>query len=164
MLEFIKTRPGFLNTIYKHIGTPVVMDLLLNVLTTIEGEDLRSLLFEWLNEQKLIHNLILMLGNADDADKHANIAQLINEVITTGRTSRQNELQNHGYADSSNENSDPLVHSLEDENTINMLLDLILVENRQESSIVAGITILLKLIENPIMYVATQTLFSIVFY
>lgn len=151
MLEFIKSRPGFLNTIYKHIGSPVVMDLLFQIITTVEGEELRSSLFEWLNEQQLICNLIRMLGNPTDADKHSNIAQFINEVITTGRTSRQNELQKHGYADASNDNSDPLVVSLEDGNTANLLLNLILVENKQESSIVSGITILLKLLENPIM-------------
>lgn len=151
MLEFIKSRPGFLNTIYKHIGTPVVMDLLFSIITTVEGEELRSSLFEWLKEQQLICNLIKMLGNESDADKHNNIAQFISEVITTGRTSRQNELQKHGYVDASGDNSDPLVHSLENENTANLLLDLILITNKRESSIVSGINIILKLLENPIM-------------
>lgn len=151
MLEFIKTRPGFLNTIYKHIGTPVIMDLLFQIITTIEGEELRSSLFEWLKEQQLICNLIKMLGNEADADKHNNIAQFIGEVIITGRNMRQNELQKHGYSDATNDNSDPLVHSLENENTANLLLDLILIENKRESSIVSGINIILKLLENPIM-------------
>lgn len=152
MLEFIKSRPGFLNTIYKHIGTPVIMDLLFQIITTVEGEDLRNSLFEWLKEQQLINNLIQILGNETDSDKHNNIAQFISDVITTGRTTRQNELQKRGYVESSaSDGSDPLIHTLEDEGTTNLLLELVLTKNRKESSIVSGINIILKLLENPIM-------------
>lgn len=150
MLEFIKSREGFLDTIYKHIGVPVIMDLLYQIITTIEGEELQKSLYEWLKEQKLVCNLIKMLGNEDDADKHQNIAQFLSELIAYGRCARQNELQKRGYVEASTSASDPIIHTLEDEVTTNMLLDLILV-NRTESGIVSGITIVLKLLENPIM-------------
>lgn len=127
------------------------MDLLFQIITTVEGEELRNSLFEWLKEQQLMHNLIKMLGNEDDADKHNNIAQFISEVITTGRTIRQSDLQKHGYMDASTEDGDPLINNLEEEKTTNLLLDLILIDNKRESSIVSGIIILLKLLENPIV-------------
>lgn len=150
MLEFIKSRHGFLDTIYKHIGVPVVMDLLYQIITTVEGEELQNSLFEWLKEQQLVSNLIKLLGSEMDSDKHQNIAHLLNELIAYGRSARQNELQKRGYVESNTNVSDPIIYTLEDETTTNMLLDLILV-NRTESSIVSGISIILKLLENPIM-------------
>lgn len=150
MLEFIKSRPDFLNTIYKHIGIPVIMDLLFQIITTIEGEELRNSLFEWLKEQQLVNNLIKMLGHDDDGNKHHNIAHFLCELIAHGRSGRQNELQKRGYVDASIDSCDPIIHTLEDEATTNLLLDLILT-NKKESSIVSGITIILKLLENPIM-------------
>lgn len=150
MLEFIKSRPGFLNTIYKHIGAPVIMDFLFQIITTIEGDELRNSLFEWLKEQQLVCNLIKMLGNEADASKHHNIAYFLSELIATGRSARQNELQKRGYVDSATDPSDPIINILEDDTTTNLLLDLIL-NNKMESSIVSGITIILKLLENPIM-------------
>lgn len=150
MLEFIKSRPDFLNTIYKHIGIPVIMDLLFQIITTIEGEELRNSLFEWLKDQQLVNNLIKMLGHEEDGNKHQNIAQFLCELIANGRSGRQNELQKRGYVDAGIDSCDPIIHTLEDEATTNLLLDLILT-NKKESSIVSGITIILKLLENPIM-------------
>ncbi|XP_031622169.1 serine/threonine-protein phosphatase 6 regulatory subunit 3-B [Contarinia nasturtii] len=152
MLEFIKSRPGFLNTIYKHMSAPVVVDLLFQIITSIEGDELRNSLFQWLSEQQLVCNLIGMLGNEADADKHQNIANLLCELISTGRSARQNEIQKrgYGYSDSATDSNDPLIHILEDESTTDLLLDLIL-SNKTESAVVSGITIILKLLENPII-------------
>lgn len=93
-----------------------------------------------------------MLGNEADADKHQNIANLLCELIATGRNARQNELQKrgYGYVDSATDSNDPLIHILEDDSTTDLLLDLIL-SNKMESAVVSGITIILKLLENPIM-------------
>lgn len=152
MLEFIKSRPGFLNTIYKHMSAPVVVDLLFQIITSIEGDELRNSLFQWLGEQQLICNLIGMLGNESDSDKHQNIANLLCELIATGRNARQNELQKrgYGYGDSATDSTDPLIHILEDGSTTDLLLDLVS-SNKTESAVVSGITIILKLLENPIM-------------
>lgn len=133
------------------MSAPVVVDLLFQIITSIEGDELRNQLFEWLSEQQLICNLIGMLGNEADADKHQNIANLLCELISTGRNARQNELQKRGYGyDSATDSNDPLIHILEDESTTDLLLDLILT-NKTESAVVSGITIILKLLENPIM-------------
>lgn len=157
MLEFIKSRPSFLNTIYKHMSAPVIVDLLFQIITSIEGDELRNSLFQWLSEQQLVCRLIGMLGDEADADKHQNIANLLCELIATGRNARQNEIQKqgYGYADSATDSTDPLIHILEDESTTDLLLDLVL-SNKSESSIVSGITIILKLLENPIMYVNNE--------
>lgn len=156
MLEFIKSRPHFLNTIYKHMNSPVIVDLLYQIITSIEGDELRNSLFQWLSEQQLVCNLIGMLGNDNDSDKHQNIANLLCDLIATGRSARQNELQKRGYyssagyVDGTNESNDPLIHILEDESTTDLLLDLVL-SNKTESAIVSGITVIVKLLENPIM-------------
>lgn len=126
------------------------MDLLFQIITTIEGEELRNSLFEWLKDQQLVNNLIKMLGHEEDGNKHQNIAQFLCELIANGRSGRQNELQKRGYVDAGIDSCDPIIHTLEDEATTNLLLDLILT-NKKESSIVSGITIILKLLENPIM-------------
>lgn len=134
------------------MNAPVVVDLLFQIITSIEGDELRNSLFQWLSEQQLVCNLIGMLGNEADYDKHQNIANLLCELISTGRNARQNELQKrgYGYVDSATDSNDPLIHILEDESTTDLLLDLIL-SNKTESAVVSGITIILKLLENPIM-------------
>lgn len=45
VLEFIKTRDGFLQTIFNHFGTPAIMDLLFHIITNVEGADLKNNLF-----------------------------------------------------------------------------------------------------------------------
>lgn len=151
VLEFIKTRDGFLDSIYKHIGTPAIMDLLFHIITDLEGPDLKNALFEWLRDQALISRLIDILGNDTDSAKHNNVAQFICDLITTGRTERQNELQERGMVDSAKLPSDMLIRSLEATETTQHLIAIILSEPAKESTIVSGIKVILKLLENPIM-------------
>lgn len=46
VLEFIKLRERFLDTIFKHIGTPAIMDLLFQIITNVEGDEMKSNLFD----------------------------------------------------------------------------------------------------------------------
>lgn len=96
VLEFMKSRDGFLDTMLKHISTPVIMDLLLHIITEVEGPEIKKNLLEWVKEQKLLEKIIKMLSLPEENDKHNNIAQFLSEVIKTGRTTRQDERQDRG--------------------------------------------------------------------
>lgn len=105
-------------------------------------------LFQWINEKQLIEKMIGVLKSPNEADKHNNIAQFLIELIKTGRCNRQNDSESQVDRKSV---SNPLLQTLEDENTSKLLLETILCESRTESSILSGIQILLCLLENPII-------------
>lgn len=46
LLQFIKTRERFLDDIFKHIGTPAIVDLLFQIIVNVEGHDMKSTLFD----------------------------------------------------------------------------------------------------------------------
>lgn len=164
VLEFIKSKDNFLDSILKHFSTPVVMDLMLTMLTEIEDAKMKSnflevslvkflhsninfltftFSFQWVTEKKLIDKMILELQSPVYAEKHTIIAQCLVDLIRNGRCARQNE-EKKAF-------NNPLLQTLEDENTAKLLLDTILCESKTESSIVAGIKIMLCLLENTII-------------
>ncbi|CAO1345403.1 unnamed protein product [Diamesa serratosioi] len=148
VLEFIKSKDNFLESILQHFSTPVVMDLLLNMLNEIEDPIMKNNFLEWINEKQLIEKMIGVLKSPNEADKHNNIAQFLVEMIKTGRCNRQNDSELQVDRKSI---SNPLLQALEDENTSKLLLETILCESCTESSILSGIQILLCLLENPII-------------
>uniref|UniRef100_A0A1L8DX92 Putative sap family cell cycle dependent phosphatase-associated protein n=1 Tax=Nyssomyia neivai TaxID=330878 RepID=A0A1L8DX92_9DIPT len=152
VLDFIKSRKDFLGTILQHMGTPVIMDLLLYIIMHIQGPELRQSLLEWFNQQNLIERLIGALvctdGVEEDKEKYENIAQFIVEYIREGRRKRQSEKEDGNQVDL-------LLETLEDEKSTDLLLRTILDgEQKSDGTIVAGITIILALIE----YLATNEL------
>uniref|UniRef100_A0A6B2EKT0 Putative serine/threonine-protein phosphatase 6 regulatory subunit 3 isoform x3 n=1 Tax=Phlebotomus kandelakii TaxID=1109342 RepID=A0A6B2EKT0_9DIPT len=141
VLDFIKSRTDFLGAMLQHMGTPVIMDLLLYIIMHIQGPELRQNLLEWFNQQNLIQRLIKALATDQDREKHENIALFLVEYIREGRRKRQTEKEEVNQVDL-------LLETLEDENTMDLLLSTILdPEHQSDGNIVAGITIILALIE-----------------
>uniref|UniRef100_A0A1B0GQB6 Serine/threonine-protein phosphatase 4 regulatory subunit 3-like central domain-containing protein n=1 Tax=Phlebotomus papatasi TaxID=29031 RepID=A0A1B0GQB6_PHLPP len=141
VLDFIKSRTDFLGTMLQHMGTPVIMDLLLYIIMHIQGPELRQNLLEWFNQQNLIERLIGALGQEQDREKHENISQFLVEYIREGRRKRQSEKEEVNQVDL-------LLETLEDAKTTELLLRTILdAEHQNDGNIVAGITIILALIE-----------------
>lgn len=145
VLEFIKSKDNFLDSMTKHFATPVVVDLLLNMLNDVEDAKMKSNFLEWINEKGLIVKMIDVLQVPEESSKHASIAQFLTEVIKIGRCNRQNDTEDRKGV------QNPLLQTLEDPTTVGQLLDVILSESRCESSILSGMQVLLCLLENPII-------------
>lgn len=145
VLEFIKSKDNFLDAMTQHFATPVVVDLMLNMLNDVEDAKMKSNFLEWINERGLIEKLISVLKVPSESTKHASIAQFLTEVIKIGRCNRQNDTEDRKGL------PNPLLQTLEDGKTVGQLLDVILFEPKCESGILSGIQVLLCLLENPII-------------
>lgn len=145
VLEFIKSKDNFLDAMMQHFSTPVVVDLMLNMLNDIEDAKMKSSFLEWVNEKGLIGKMINVLKDPNESSKHGSIAQFLTEVIKIGRCSRQNDTEDRKSL------PNPLLQTLEDNKTVEQLLDVILSESKIESGIMSGIQVLLCLLENPII-------------
>lgn len=151
LLEFLKGRGNFLDTVLRHVYSPVMLDLVYHMVTHIEGPDIRKTLYEWLMDQGLAEKLIGTLGETgeDAADKHLNVAQFVVEYLSMGRTKRQSEKQ-EGVT------SDPILDLLENRATIQLLLDKMVAQDAStaatsSSAIVAGTRIILALFDDNLM-------------
>lgn len=91
--------------------------------------------------------MIDLLGTDDDPEKHNNISEFICEIISNSRSFRRNEIEEHGKIRSVEDISLTLLQVLEDEATTKSLLDIILSNAQKESCVVAGIRIVMKLLE-----------------
>ncbi|KAL5292567.1 PPP6R2 family protein [Megaselia abdita] len=146
LLEYLKSRENFIDLIILHFCTPVIPDLIMQMLRELKGAPLKKYVFEWLAENKLIERLISELGNPDESDKHRNIADFLCEIILSGREMRQTEQDSDSF-EPAFIGSNPLLEIIESQDTIQLLCDVILKENAKESTIVFGIYVVLTLIE-----------------
>lgn len=145
VLEFIKSKENFLDAMVRHFATPVVVDLMLNMLNDVEDAKMKSSFLEWINERGLITKMIDVLQVPSESEKHGSIAQFLTDVVKVGRCNRQNDTEDRKCL------PNPLLQTLEDNKTVDHLLDVILGEDRTESGILSGIQVLLCLLENPII-------------
>ncbi|XP_034033007.1 serine/threonine-protein phosphatase 6 regulatory subunit 3 isoform X2 [Thalassophryne amazonica] len=139
IVEFLRKREDFVDLMIKHIGTSAIMDLLLRMLTCIEPQQLRQDVLNWLNEEKVIQRLVDMVQSSQDEDKHSNASQSLCEII---RLSRDQMFQVQGCSE-----PDPLLATLEKQETVEQLLCNIFDKEKNESAIVSVIQILLTLFE-----------------
>ncbi|XP_017122133.1 serine/threonine-protein phosphatase 6 regulatory subunit 3 [Drosophila elegans] len=146
LLEYIKSQKTFLDFICKHFDTPVIPDLIMQMMKDIEGGQLKRNLFEWLTEDKIVERLIEILRNPQETDKHANVADFFCDLINQGRLMRQTEQENDSF-EPAFDGSNPILKTIESADTIEALLNVILEPNAQESAILSGISVVLTLIK-----------------
>uniref|UniRef100_A0A667WK33 Protein phosphatase 6, regulatory subunit 3 n=1 Tax=Myripristis murdjan TaxID=586833 RepID=A0A667WK33_9TELE len=139
IVDFLRKREDFVDLMIKHIGTSAIMDLLLRMLTCFEPQQLRQDVLNWLNEEKVIQRLVDMVQSSQDEDRHSNASQSLCEII---RLSRDQMFQVQGCSE-----PDPLLTTLEKQETVEQLLSNIFDKEKNESAIVSVIQILLTLFE-----------------
>ncbi|XP_068142861.1 serine/threonine-protein phosphatase 6 regulatory subunit 2 [Drosophila tropicalis] len=146
LLEYIKSQKTFLDYICKHFDTPVIPDLIMQMMKDIEGGQLKRNLYEWLTEDKIVDRLIAILRNPLEFDKHANVADFFCDLINQGRLMRQTEQENDSF-EPAFDGSNPILKCIESAETIEALLNVILEPNALESTILSGISVVLTLIK-----------------
>ncbi|CRK95737.1 CLUMA_CG009194, isoform A [Clunio marinus] len=145
VIEFIKSKDNFLEVMTQHLATPVVVDLLLNMLNDIEDDKMKIGFLEWINKKGLIAKMIGVLQIPSESNKHESVAKFLTEMIKTGRCNRQMDTEERKAL------PNPLLQTLEDNETVDQLLDVILSEPRTECGILSGMQVLLCLLVNPII-------------
>ncbi|KAH8302301.1 hypothetical protein KR044_004919 [Drosophila immigrans] len=146
LLEYIKLQTNFLDLICKHFDTPVIPDLIMQMMKYIDGGQLKRNLYEWLTEDKIVERLIAILRNPQETDKHANVADFFCDLINQGRLMRQTEQENDSF-EPAFDGSNPILRNIESVQTIEALLNVILEPNALESAILSGISVVLTLIK-----------------
>ncbi|XP_039967179.1 serine/threonine-protein phosphatase 6 regulatory subunit 3 isoform X4 [Bactrocera neohumeralis] len=149
LLEYIKSQNNFLDLICKHFSTPVIPDLIMQMMREVEGQMKRNL-YEWLTEDKLVERLIELIGNPQEIDKHANVAEFLCDLIQQGRSMRYTEQENDTF-EPTFDGSNPILKCIESERNVEALLNVILEPNAQESAVVSGISVVLMLLK-PVVF------------
>ncbi|KAL0133154.1 hypothetical protein PUN28_000723 [Cardiocondyla obscurior] len=138
VLEFLKSRQRCVDLLLQHLETSAIMDLVLKLVTQVEGSDMRQNILNWLDSQHLVQRLVKLLAPTSEVAKHANAAQLLCDMVTVARETQRTSIER---AD-----PDPILNTLESGETVSLLLETILTAEKVESSIVGGIQVLLVLL------------------
>ncbi|XP_076248326.1 phosphatase 6 regulatory subunit 1-like protein fmt isoform X2 [Calliopsis andreniformis] len=138
VLEFLKSRQTCVDLLLQHLETSAIMDLVLKLVTQVEGNDMRQNILNWLDSQQLVQRLVKLLSPNSEPNKHTNAAQLLFEMIVV---TRRNQRTSTDRTD-----PDPILNTLESEETVTLLLETILSGEKVESGITGGIQVLLKLL------------------
>lgn len=111
MLQYIKFKEGFLQSILKHFYIAAIQDMLLCFATSIQDREFQlpflevspnsivvqhsasNIYFQWLNDEKLVDKLFDIIGSPSEGDRHFNAAQFCLEYISASRCIRQTERQ-----------------------------------------------------------------------
>lgn len=139
VLDFLKAKETFISLLLKHLGTSAIMDLTLKLITQVEGVEMRQNILNWLDSQRIMQSLVSLLNPQVDSERHFYVAQLLCDFIKIARENLRNSTER---AD-----PDPLLNTLESPETVSLLLDNILGEDKSETAIVGGIQVLLALLD-----------------
>ncbi|XP_047486752.1 serine/threonine-protein phosphatase 6 regulatory subunit 3-like isoform X4 [Penaeus chinensis] len=136
VLDFLKSKGDFVELAVQHVGTSAIMDLLLKLICNVEEDEIRQSVHQWLNEGQLVERLVDKLSPDADPEDHSSADNLLCEISTSCR-----DTSTDGH-----QQTNPLLATLESEDTVNKLLDLLLHEDRNDSSLSHVINILLTLL------------------
>lgn len=136
VLDFLKSKGDFVELAVQHVGTSAIMDLILRLICNVEEDEIRQSVHQWLNESQLIERIVDRLSPEADPEEHSSADNILCEISTSCRDANND----------AHPQSNPLLLTLESEETINKLLDLLLHEERNESSLSHVINILLTLL------------------
>ncbi|KAK9499280.1 hypothetical protein O3M35_002341 [Rhynocoris fuscipes] len=149
VLEFLKSRENSLLLLLQHLGTSAIMDLTLKLITQVEGDEMQNNLFTWLENEAFISNIIALFHPKIDADRHYNASQLLCDTI---KKSRELMAIPREQSNSPTNPSATILNTIQSPAMIHKLLGHMLDEGEvSESSITGGISVLLTLLEPPIV-------------
>lgn len=138
VLEFLKSRQRCVDLLLQHLETSAIMDLVLKLVTQVEGSDMRQNILNWLDSQHLVQRLVKLLAPTSESAKHANAAQLLCDMVAVARENQRTSTERT--------DPDPILNTLESGETVSLLLETILTGEKVETSIVGGIQVLLVLL------------------
>ncbi|KAJ8945940.1 hypothetical protein NQ318_016768 [Aromia moschata] len=127
VLDFLKAKDTFITLLLKHLGTSAIMDLMLKLMTQVEGVEMRQNILNWLDSQRIMQSLVSLLNPKIDKERHYNVAQLLCDFIRVARDNQRNTTER---AD-----PDPLLNTLESSETVSLLLDSMFKEEKSETAI-----------------------------
>ncbi|XP_041355125.1 serine/threonine-protein phosphatase 6 regulatory subunit 3-like isoform X2 [Gigantopelta aegis] len=139
IFEYLKSQKDFVGSLLSHIGTSAIMDLLLRLITCIESPEVRRAVIEWLNEQRVVERLVASIVPSTDDDIHCNAAQSLCDIVRLGR---EQIIQQQDSSD-----PDPLLVTMELEETVSKLLSNLLNTEKNESVLVNGLFVIHTLLE-----------------
>lgn len=157
VLDFLKAKDTFISLLLKHLGTSAIMDLMLKLMTQVEGIEMNQNILNWLDSQSIVQSLVSLLNPNVDKERHYNVAQLLCDFIRIARDNQKNSVERV--------DPDPLLNTLESSETVSLLLDYILSgEEKSESAIVGGIQVIISLLDfnqsNVSKFSSTQNLYG----
>ncbi|XP_005094786.1 serine/threonine-protein phosphatase 6 regulatory subunit 3 isoform X2 [Aplysia californica] len=139
IFEYLKSKNDFVGRLLYHIGTSAVMDLLLRLITCIESPETRRDVIEWLNEEKIVEKLVDSIVVDRDEDIHCNAAQSLCDIVRLGR---EQFIQQQDTSE-----PDPLLVTMEQEETVSQLLSNMFDSEKNESVLVNGLCVIHTLLE-----------------
>ncbi|XP_043504065.1 serine/threonine-protein phosphatase 6 regulatory subunit 3 isoform X2 [Polistes fuscatus] len=138
VIEFLQGQQNCVDLLLQHLETSAIMDLILKLVTQVEGGHLRQNILNWLDSQQLVQRLIKLLSPTSEPTKHANASQLLCDMVIVARENQRTSTEQIKPG--------PILNTLKSEETVSLLLETILTSEKSESSIVGGIQVLLTLL------------------
>ncbi|ORX53291.1 SAPS-domain-containing protein [Piromyces finnis] len=157
MLQFIRGHPDILSKILKHISSSPIAEILLKLISISDREEANGII-EWLQQEKVIPNLVSRFDPFLDDETHTNIANTLIDINSVSYTSPllTNDLLTanidgvNSFLSSSitNFGGNALVDELKSKEIVEQLVKYMLDEKapNSTSSLIHGTTVIIDLI------------------